>query len=47
MFLSVPLTMAIKIVLEQNPKTKWIAIFLGSEEEAKAMLQKKNGIENL
>jgi len=34
MFLSVPLTMSIKIMLEQNPKTKWIAIVLGTEEEA-------------
>lgn len=41
MFLSVPLTMAIKIILEQNPKTKSIAIFLGSEEEAVAMLKNK------
>jgi len=47
MFLSVPLTMALKIMLEQSPKTKWIAIFLGSEEEAKAMFKKKNEIENL
>ena len=34
MFLSVPLTMAIKIILEQNPKTKWIALVLGTQEEA-------------
>jgi len=46
MFLSVPLTMAIKIILEQNPKTKWIAIFLGSEQEAKTMLKNKKDIEN-
>ena len=32
MFLSVPLTMAIKIALETNPKTLWIAIMLGPEE---------------
>lgn len=38
MFLSIPLTMAIKIMLEQNPKTKWIAVFLGTEEDARAML---------
>ena len=32
MFLSVPLTMTIKIALETNPKTQWIAIMLGPEE---------------
>ena len=32
MFLSVPLTMTIKIALETNPKTHWIAIMLGPEE---------------
>lgn len=35
MFLSVPLTMAIKIVLEQSEKTKWLAIILGTHKEAK------------
>ncbi len=32
MFLSVPLTMTIKIILETNPKTLWIAIMLGPED---------------
>ena len=41
MFLSVPLTMTIKIMLEQNPKTKWMAIFLGTQGEAQAILDKK------
>jgi len=36
MFLSVPLTMAIKIFLEQDEKTKWIAVLLGTSDEAKA-----------
>jgi predicted PurR-regulated permease PerM len=35
MFLSVPLTMAIKIILDQDEKTKWIAVLLGTAEEAK------------
>jgi len=32
MFLSVPLTMAIKIALETSPGTQWLAIMLGPEE---------------
>jgi predicted PurR-regulated permease PerM len=40
MFLSVPFTMTIKIILEQNEKTKWIAILLGTPDEAKSYLQK-------
>ncbi|MFY0626116.1 MAG: AI-2E family transporter [Reichenbachiella sp.] len=42
MFLSVPLTMIIKIILDHNPKTKPIAIFLGSEQEAQIVLDEKN-----
>jgi len=42
MFLSVPLTMAIKIIMEQNPKTESIAIFLGTQEEAQAIVDKKS-----
>lgn len=35
MFLSVPLTMAIKIIMEQKPSTRWVAVLLGTENEAK------------
>jgi predicted PurR-regulated permease PerM len=38
MFLSVPLTMTIKIILESNPNTKWMAIMMGSDNEAKDAL---------
>ena len=38
MFLSVPLTMAIKIMLEQNPKTQWVAIILGTQDEAQRVV---------
>lgn len=38
MFLSVPLTMTIKVMLEQNESTKWVAILLGTEEETKKMM---------
>jgi predicted PurR-regulated permease PerM len=45
MFLSVPFTMTIKIILENNIKTKWLAIVLGTPAEAKVYLEKKEGIE--
>lgn len=38
MFLSVPLTMAIKIMLMQNEQTKWLGILLGTKEEAQTMI---------
>jgi len=34
MFLSVPITMAIKFILDYNPKTKWIAVLLGTRDDA-------------
>lgn len=39
MFLSVPLTMTIKIILENNESTKWIAVLLGTEEDANSILE--------
>jgi len=42
MFLSVPLTMSIKIMMEQNPATEWIAVILGTQDEAQIILNKKN-----
>ncbi|MCX6306602.1 MAG: AI-2E family transporter [Bacteroidetes bacterium] len=41
MFLSVPLTMTIKIILEQNEKTRWLAILLGTPGEAEIYLKNK------
>jgi predicted PurR-regulated permease PerM len=41
MFLSVPITMTIKIILEQNEETLWLAILLGTPTEAKNHLLKK------
>lgn len=38
MFLSVPLTITLKIILEQNENTRWIAILLGTTKEAKIHL---------
>ena len=42
MFLSVPLTMAIKIMLEQNPDTKWLSIVLGTKQEAQTVVDSKS-----
>jgi len=44
MFLSVPITMSIKIFLEHNEKTRWIAILLGTTTEAKIYLKHKEAI---
>jgi len=46
MFLSVPLTMSIKIMLEQNENTKWLAIVLGTEGEAQTVLDAKKSKKN-
>lgn len=43
MFLSVPLTMTIKIMMEQSPKTKWMAVILGTEEDAKQVIEEWEG----
>jgi len=42
MFLSVPLTMAIKIICKQYPNTRWIAIILGTEDDAQDILNEKH-----
>ena len=39
MFLSVPLTMTIKVILEQNKSTQWIALLLGTESETKKLAE--------
>lgn len=41
MLLSVPLTMTLKLSLERNPNTRWIAILLGSERDAHYALQRR------
>ncbi len=41
MFLSVPITLTIKIILEHNEKTQWIAILLGTPAEVKTYRQQK------
>ena len=38
MLLSVPLTMMLKLALESDERTRWIAIFLGSERDAQYAL---------
>ena len=41
MFLSVPLTMVIKIIMEHNPKTKQIALALGTKKEVMKSLNER------
>jgi len=41
MLLSVPLTMALKLALESDKRTRWIAILLGSEGDAQHALMRR------
>jgi len=45
MLLSVPLTMTLKMGLESDDRTRWIAIFLGSQRDAEYALHRR-GLEN-
>lgn len=40
MFLSVPIMITIKIILENKPKTEWIAALLGTEKDVERSLKK-------
>ena len=42
MFLSIPLTLAAKIAFESNSSTKWVAVLLGTEEDAISVLNHRN-----
>ena len=41
MLLSVPLTMSLKMTLERDESTRWVAILLGSERDAEHELEKR------
>ena len=43
MFLSVPITMTIKFILDYNPKTRWIAVLLGTRDDALHALEGEKG----
>lgn len=42
MFLSVPLTMTVKIALENDEKSRWLAVLLGSETGEEAAVESKS-----
>ncbi len=39
MFLSIPLTITMKIMLEQNEKTRWWSVMLGSAQDARRVME--------
>jgi AI-2 transport protein TqsA len=41
MLLSVPLTMTLKLALESDERTRWVAILLGSERDAEYALKNR------
>lgn len=41
MFLSIPLTLAAKIAFESSENTKWVAVLLGTEDDAKVIMNEK------
>jgi AI-2 transport protein TqsA len=41
MFLAIPLTITIKIMLEEKKSTRWLAVLLGTEDEARQMLKQQ------
>jgi hypothetical protein len=42
MLLSVPLTMTLKLALESDERTRWMAILLGSERDAQYALMRRS-----
>lgn len=47
MFLSVPLTIVLKIMLESNESTRWLAIMLGTETEALDVLSEDENLKDV
>ena len=41
MLLSVPLTMTLKLILESDEDTRWIAILIGSERDAQHAIENR------
>jgi hypothetical protein len=41
MLLAVPLTMTLKLALESDDRSRWLAVLIGSERDAEHALQKR------
>ena len=44
MFLSVPLTITLKIFLEQSEKTRWLSVLIGSGQDSKRLLERDKNL---
>ena len=41
MLLSVPLTMTLKMALESDDRTRWVAVLIGSQRDAKYAIRRR------
>ena len=46
MLLSVPLSMTLKLALESDDRTRWVAVLIGSERDADYAIQRRRAARN-